>query len=175
MPNSLTSFIKEIIEQYEKLDKEKISRLSEILRCANKIHLFANGGSLAICSHVATDLTKACGLKATTYTDPSLISCFSNDYGYENAYKNIIKRFVAREDVVVLISSSGESLNILNAASVRDDQGFLLVSLSGFHENNRLQSVQADVNFHVSSHNYNVVETVHQTILLQAVEILRCG
>jgi len=166
----------EYIQQINKLslgiDEHQLTDLVMNFERAEKIHLLGNGGSSAICSHLAVDLTKACDLVAFCYHDPSLLTCFSNDYGYDNAYAKIVEKYVTKDDCVVLISSRGESENILRAAHSVHEKEATLVTLSGFDVNNQLRSLACDQHFYVRSSNYNVVETMHQIILLQAVELL---
>ena len=74
-----------------------------------KIFIIGNGGSSAISSHVSVDLSKNLNMSAMCFSDADLITCFSNDYGYENWYKEALKRHVKKKDAVILISSSGIS------------------------------------------------------------------
>lgn len=165
-------YIQEVNDLARNIDEDQIIDLAKFLNGSEKIHLLGNGGSAAICSHLSVDLTKACGLVAFCYHDPSLLTCFSNDYGYENAYAKIVDKYVSEKDCVILISSRGESENIIRAAELARKKGAVLVTLSGFAAENKLKTLDSDQHFYVASRNYNVVETVHQMILLQAVEML---
>lgn len=129
----------------------------------NKIILFGNGGSSAIASHTATDFLKNAGIPALTFSDASLITCLSNDLGYENVFKKPAEMFVKKGDIVFVISSSGKSQNILNAASAAKEKGCFLVTLSGFKEDNPLRKL-GDMNFYVPSHSYGYVELTHSII-----------
>ena len=82
----------------------------------NKIIIFGNGGSSAIASHVAVDLIKNTKIKTVPVTDPSLITCFSNDFKQENWMKKAIEYYFDKGDLVIIISSSGMSKNIVNAS-----------------------------------------------------------
>jgi D-sedoheptulose 7-phosphate isomerase len=134
-----------------------------------KIILAGNGGSAAISSHVAVDLTKAAGIRATNFSDADLITCFSNDYGYEYWLENALKFYADKNDVVVLISSSGQSINMVNAAKYAVNRGLKLVTLTGFSRSNPLKEL-GQINLWVNSTSYNHVETVHQTWLLSIVD-----
>ena len=162
-----------LLTQLSQLPEATVEDAASLIVSAKALHLFGNGGSAAICSHVSVDLTKACGLNAYTYHDSALLTCFANDYGYENAYAKIVEKFVAPEDCVVLISSSGMSLNILNAALAAREKGASLVTLSGFSSDNRLRKVPCDQHCYIPSDNYNVVETMHLIMLLSVAEFLR--
>ena len=97
-----------------------------------KVILAGNGGSAAMASHVAVDLTKACGIRAVNFNEADLITCFANDYGYENWVSEALRAYADPGDCVVLISSSGQSKNIINAAIQSKTIGCSLVTLSGF-------------------------------------------
>ena len=165
-------FIDSILEAVNEIKEKDIFELAELYKTSNKIHLFGNGGSASICSHLSVDLTKTCNLKAFTYHDPSLITCFANDYGYANIFVNIIEKFVDPKDLVVAISSKGESKNILNAVNTALNIGAKVIALSGFSLDNSLNKTNSNLKIHVDSTNYNVVETIHQTILLAGCERL---
>ena len=78
--------------------------------------IFGNGGSAAIASHFSVDLTKNAKIRCTNYNESDLLTCFSNDYGYEKWVEKSIDFFSDPGDVVILISSSGRSKNMLNGA-----------------------------------------------------------
>lgn len=126
------------------------------------VYLVGNGGSAAICSHIATDLLKR-GSAAILLTDPAVLTAFSNDYGYRHAYAYQLHRHATR-GTLIAISSSGESENIQNAALYAANSGFHVITLSGFSAINPLRS-KGHVNYYVPSHNYGVVEIAHLTIL----------
>ena len=81
-----------------------------------KVVLFGNGGSAAIASHVAVDLEKMQYIKSTTYNEYDLITCLTNDYGFEKWMEKAIEYYCTEDDFVILISSSGNSKNVINAA-----------------------------------------------------------
>jgi D-sedoheptulose 7-phosphate isomerase len=139
-----------------------------------KVLLAGNGASAAIASHVAVDLTKCAGIRATTFNDVDLITCFANDYGYEHWVAKAIDFYADSGDIVVLISSSGRSPNIVNAGVRTRERGIPLLTFSGFDANNPLREL-GDLNLWVDSHRYNIVETTHQCWLLAAVDCLAAG
>ena len=77
--------------------------------------IFGNGGSAAIASHVSVDMTKNIKVKAMNFNEADLITCFSNDYGYEKWIEKAIEFYGNKGDILILISSSGKSKNMLNA------------------------------------------------------------
>lgn len=136
-----------------------------------KVLVVGNGGSAAIAAHVAVDLVKAAGRRAMTFNEPSLLTCYSNDFGYSDWVAEAISSFADAGDVAILISSSGESDNIVNGAARALEMGLSVLTLSGFDAANRLRTM-GDVNLWVDSSSYNVVEITHQTWLLAVVDYL---
>ncbi len=134
-----------------------------------KVIVAGNGGSAAIASHVSVDLTKTVRVRAVCFNESDLITCFANDYGYEHWLAKAIESYGDAGDVAVLISSSGQSQNVVNAARVARDRGLTVVTLSGFDATNPLRGL-GDQNLWAGSANYNVVETVHQTWLLACID-----
>lgn len=135
-----------------------------LLKEYKKIFFVGNGGSNAICSHMMEDYAKIGKFKTQSFSDPALITCFANDYGYENAMYEWIKLNGEKDTLLVAISSSGKSPNIINAAKAAFECEMGLVTLSGFKADNELRKLGA-VNFYISAENYGVVECFHQIIL----------
>ena len=131
------------------------------------IIILGNGGSNSIASHISQDYTKQLQKKAFAFSDPSRLTCYINDYGMEKAYEQFLKEFSSDDTLVILISSSGNSKNILNAAHYCLSNNIPLVSLSGFNENNKLKTLTEKnyLHFWVDSCDYGVVECLHQVIL----------
>lgn len=134
-----------------------------------KVVLGGNGASAAIASHVAVDLTKVSGVRAVNFNEADLITCFANDYGYEQWLARAIAAYADPGDVAVIVSSSGRSPNVLAAARQARDSGLAIVTLSGFEPDNPLRTL-GDLNLWVNSRSYNVVEVTHQSWLLAAVD-----
>ena len=173
-------FITNYVNNFSKLvqpSKELILNLIKIKDVLIKASAFGkkaivvgNGGSAAIASHVSVDMTKNAGIRSVNFNETDLITCFANDYGYEKWVKEAIKAYCLINDLVILISSSGTSPNILNAAKYCKDTNIDLITLSGFNRDNELSKL-GKVNFHVDSKNYNHVEMTHHIILLSIVDI----
>lgn len=143
------------------------------LRVANKnLYLLGNGGSASVASHAATDFMNVGKLKASTLHESSLITCMSNDYGYENAYARMISQMVEPGDVVIAISSSGKSLNIRIAAQQAIVKGAQVVTFTGFSADTPLRSM-GEINFWIDSCDYGFVEVGHQFLLHNACDRLR--
>lgn len=138
-----------------------------------KLMFVGNGGSSAIASHMSIDYWKNGGLRATAFNDPALLTCLSNDYGYEHVFEKPVRMFATDRDLLIAISSSGKSPNILRAADAAREIGCRVVTLSGFGADNPLRS-RGDVNFYVPSDAYGFVELTHLS-LCHCVLDLACG
>jgi D-sedoheptulose 7-phosphate isomerase len=129
-----------------------------------RIFFIGNGGSNSICSHMMEDYAKIAGYPTFSFSDAALITCFANDYGYEAAMAEWLKIHFTEGDLLVAISSSGESKNILNAVDFVKGIKGPAITLSGFKKDNQLRK-KGDINFHMDISNYGVVECFHQVIL----------
>lgn len=147
---------------FEKGIEEIIKSLSSI--DSKKVIAIGNGGSAAIASHVANDFCKTDGIKAICFSDYSFNTCMANDYGYEYVYENGIKMFADKGDILIAISSSGNSENIIRAASKAKEKGCMVITLSGFKEDNGLRKL-GDINIYIPKEHYGYVELCHQIIL----------
>ncbi|OGX50237.1 MAG: hypothetical protein A3G88_05500 [Omnitrophica WOR_2 bacterium RIFCSPLOWO2_12_FULL_63_16] len=123
-------------------------------------------------SHVAVDLTKNAGIRAINFNEADLITCFANDYGFEQWMARAVEQYGDAGDVLIAISSSGKSLNILNACEAARRMTFAsVITLSGLSPDNPLRRL-GDENFWVDSRAYNLVELTHQFWLLALVDLI---
>ena len=122
-------------------------------------------------SHVSVDLTKMCKIRAINFNEADLLTCFSNDYGYENWVQKALFYYADRRDLVICISSSGESQNIIKGAKFAKKIGCKVVTLTGFNKNNKVRKI-GDVNLWLDSKNYNHIEMIHHTWLLSIVDYI---
>jgi len=153
-------------------DLIKIKNIWEkIGKNGGKIIFAGNGGSAAIASHCSVDLTKAAGIRAINFNEADLITCFANDYGYENWISNAVNFYGDKGDSIVLISSSGNSMNMVNAAIKAKDLGLNVLTFTGFNTKNKLKQL-GEVNIWVDSKAYNIVEMTHHIWLLAIVDML---
>ena len=136
----------------------------------NKIIFAGNGGSAAIASHCSVDLTKTGGLRAINFNEADLITCFANDYGYSEWLAKAVEFYGDPGDVLVLISSSGRSQNMIRAAESGNRLGLSVMTFTGFDPNNPLREHGA-INLWVDSRLYNVVEMTHHIWLLSVVDM----
>lgn len=165
----MNKFITNLQHQLSLLDASKLESLKQLVH-ANKteILIMGNGGSNAISAHMAEDYTKALGKRATAFTDGARLTCYANDYGYEFAFAQFLKEFSTNTSLVILISSSGNSVNILRCAEHCATSNTNFVILTGFNPENRLRkeySSKAVLDFWVDSKDYGIVECLHEIIL----------
>ncbi len=130
----------------------------------NKIMFIGNGASAAISAHMASDYTKAGGYRAVCFNDGVALTCLSNDFSYEEAFAKQVEYHAIAGDILIAISSSGKSRNILNAASTAKTKGCKVITLSGFEHDNPLRKI-GDTNFWVDSTTYGLVEVTHHALL----------
>lgn len=151
-----------------KLDEFK--NLADTVKIKNAKMIFAgNGASAAISAHGAVDFTKQAGVRGITFNEADLITCFANDFGYENWIAEGLIHYADQNDVIVLTSVSGTSPSVVNAAKTAKKLGLKVVSFTGRHPNNDLREI-SDVDFWVNSHAYNIVECIHMIWLTTVID-----
>ena len=152
------------------LIEQSVQLIQRSIHNKSKVYIVGNGGSASIASHVSVDFAKVAKVPSSTFNNSNLITCFANDYGYENWVVEAIKAYTNINDLIILISSSGTSKNIVNAAQYCKDNNIDLITLSGFDKDNPLSTL-GNVNFHIESIEYNYIEMSHHIILLALVDI----
>ena len=145
--------------------------LLEVKKNGKKVIVAGNGGSAAMASHVAVDFTKQGGIRTVNFNEADLITCFANDYGYEHWVEKAVEFYGDKDDVVILISSSGSSKNMVNSALAAKQLGMYVVTFTGFNADNILKQ-EGNLNFWLNSKAYNVVENTHQIWLLMVCDLI---
>ena len=170
-----SSYFATIASTIEKVDQSQLEKAAELMRQSHakggKTIFVGNGGSAAMASHLSVDLTKAAGMRAINFNEADLLTCFANDYGYENWVARALEAYADSDDLVVLISSSGNSKNIINGVAQARKMDLAVITLSGFKSDNTLRT-SGDINFWCDSEAYNVVEMTHHVWLLAIVDFL---
>ncbi len=138
--------------------------------CQGIVYVIGNGGSAGIASHFSNDLMKALQIPSQTLYDSNLMTCLSNDFGYERVFEYPLRKLLKPNDLLVAISSSGRSANILNATGVAIEQQVPIITLSGFLPNNPLRTTGA-LNFWVGKPDYGLVESAHFFLLHTLVDL----
>ncbi len=136
-----------------------------------KLFFVGNGASASLSSHAATDFTKQSKIEAHAFNDHNLITAFSNDYGYENWVSKAIEFFVNPNDMVIFISVSGNSPNLVNGLKYAKSKKITTGSLTGFKENNFLK-VNSDCSLWVDSEAYNITESLHTILITLIIDLI---
>ena len=169
--NDFSDLIKPELNIVDELEKVA-NLLKAVHRDGKKALIFGNGGSAAIASHFSVDLTKNAGLRCVNYNEADLITCFANDYGYAHWVEKVVDFYGDEGDLLIVISSSGKSENMLNGIKAARIGNFkAVITLSGFKHDNPLRQL-GDINLWVSSMAYNFVENIHQVWLLAIVDYI---
>ena len=150
--------------------KNKTNELSNLVSLFEKVILIGNGGSNAMASHISVDYTKFLNKKSFSFSDASMLTAYINDYGRDEAYKQFLSDFVDGDTLVILISSSGNSMNVVNAAQWCEDNNIPYAVLSGFSPNNKLNQMDANFKYHVNYNSYAVVELAHEILLHSIID-----
>ena len=128
------------------------------------IYYLGNGASASMASHFAADMAKNGGVRTMVFTDLSLLTSVANDFNYEQVYAEPLRWYMKREDVVVAISSSGNSPNIVRAVVQAKGLGGTIITVSAMREDNAIRKL-GNLNLYVPAKNYGLAETAHAAIL----------
>ena len=128
-----------------------------------------NGGSAGIAVHMTADFLKNGKMRTHSMFDPATITCLANDYGYEHVFSKQLEIVANPGDLLVAISSSGNSPNIVNAAEMAKKVGCQVITFTGFKPDNKLRQM-GDFNIYVPCMEYGIVESIHNMILQQIVD-----
>ena len=162
-------FLDDYWQRYQKLllnsrnDEDLIKMRDEIhktFHSRGKLIFVGNGASASLCSHAATDFTKQAKIPSIAFNDHNLITALSNDYGYENWVKKAIEYYSNENDMLIFISVSGESKNLINGIKFANNNNLKTASLTGSDKNNTLKK-NSDLSLWVDSKAYNIVESIH--------------
>lgn len=180
MSKNKNTFLKKSIDQYNKLiqqiDLNELEyfakNIIKLRRNKKKILVFGNGAGAAISSHFASDLAKTLKIKALSFDNSAHITCFANDYKFENWILETLKVYSNENDLVILLSASGRSKNIIKAANYCKKKKIKFFSLSGFEKKNTLNTLSLN-KFHINSKIYNQVEVLQSIILLLTIDYIK--
>ena len=180
-------YIKELFSQLslteiDKKEKGLIPSYSEGIRLLvdvftkhkkemTQVFFIGNGGSAAIASHMTADFMKNGGMNTYSLYDNSVTTCMGNDYGYEYIFSKPLEFLLKEGDLVVAISSSGNSQNIINAIMVAKEKKAEVMTFTGFRPHNRARQL-ADISLYVPCGKYGMVESIHNLILQQIVDMI---
>jgi D-sedoheptulose 7-phosphate isomerase len=175
------TFLKNYLTDFSNLVKPNNDIVNKLIEVRNiflntskkkgKMMVCGNGGSAAIASHVSVDLTKNAKIRTINFNESDLITCFSNDYGYERWIEKAVDFYADKNDTLVLISSSGKSKNMINACKAAKRKKIKVISFTGHMKNNPLSKV-ADLSLWINSKAYNFIENTHQVWLLTICDLI---
>ena len=174
----LTSYLNDFSDLVKPDEKiiDQLGKVADLIKVisakGNKVLIFGNGGSAAISSHFSVDLTKNAGVRCVNCNEADLITCFANDYGYERWVEKAVDFYGDEGDLLIVISSSGSSKNMLNGVKAARNGNFnAVVTFTGFADENPLRQL-GDINLWADSKAYNFIENIHQVWLLAIVDLI---
>lgn len=159
------------LKDYEEAMQHLVDLFSEITKEGKQVFFIGNGGSAAIASHMTADFMKNGGMKTYSLYDSSVTTCMGNDYGYEYIFSRPLEFLANPGDLLVAISSSGNSLNIINAVRAALQKQMQVVTFSGFQKENKISGM-GRYNVYVPCSSYGIVESVHNLMLQQIVDMI---
>ena len=147
--------------------EEQFLRFESAFKTYKRIIILGNGGSSSVASHISQDYMKFKGKRVSILSDPSMITMLSNDFGYKKAYQKFLEYYVEEDTLVIIMSSGGESKNMVNCVNWCEDNNISYGVLTGFKSDNKIRTMSKSAlwNYHIASEDYGVVECVHQIFL----------
>ena len=134
--------------------------IKDIHQKKGKLIFIGNGASASLASHAATDFTKQAKIQSIAFNDHNLITALSNDYGYENWVSKALEFYSNPIDMIIFISVSGESANLLKGLEYAKENSICTASLTGSDSMNSLRT-NSKYSLWVNSKAYNIVESIH--------------
>jgi len=150
---------------------EFAEKIFELRKSGKKAIFMGNGASYTIANHAALDYMSQLGIQTLCAADQAVLTAFANDFGYDHALERYCKINYKKGDILVCVSSSGNSPNVVNAAKWVKAQGGTVVTFTGFEQDNKLSEI-ASSNFWVNSKVYNIVESVHNLWLAMICDLM---
>jgi D-sedoheptulose 7-phosphate isomerase len=135
-----------------------------VTEAGGTVYFIGNGGSAGIASHMAIDFTKNGGMRALAFNDGSYLTCLGNDLGFDQVFAKPLEMHARKGDLLIAISSSGRSANILNGVDMARKRGCRILTFSGFSTDNPLRG-RGDFNFYLGSGEYGFVEVGHLALI----------
>ena len=128
-----------------------------------------NGASAAFAEHMALDWTKNGGVRSQNPSSSVLLTALANDISFQDSFATYLDRYAKAGDLVVTISSSGNSENVIRAIAAARKLGCKVITLSGLKPDNSSRKL-GDVNFYVPGRTYGIVECAHQVLLHMMID-----
>jgi len=144
---------------------EALCELSQnVGEAGRKQYLVGNGASAAFANHMALDWTKNGGVPTHAFANSALLTAMGNDLGFEEAFSAPLSWYAKSGDLLVTISSSGNSANIIRTIETARSKGMGVVTFSGLKPDNQSRQL-GDLNFYIPAKTYGIVECAHQVLL----------
>jgi len=175
MKNFIEKYTNNLIELLKNIDKDAIVEITKAIESTvntkSKVYILGNGGSAATASHMVNDL--GVGLKRRDIKNFNVVSladntpvctAIANDIGYDNIFYMQLKNVINKDDVVIAISCSGNSNNIIKAVEYAKELGSTIIGVTGF-DGGKLKKL-SDISFHVNTqkNEYGLVEDMHMIL-----------
>ena len=174
MKNFFKNRHSEIVKNFGKIEINKLNQFKKLIiktkKLGGKVIICGNGGSSATASHFSVDLSLNAKIKSINFNEPDMITCFANDFGYKNWLKKALEIYSNPRDLLILLSCSGNSMNLVNANLFAKKLGLKVVTLTGCKKNNKLNNLKNDLNIWINSNKYNLIEIIHHAILLNLID-----
>ena len=147
--------------------ESEFSKYQEAFTNHNRIIILGNGGSNSVASHISQDYMKFHNKKVSILSDPSMITMLTNDFGYDWAYQKFLEYYVEDDTLVAIMSSGGESQNMINCLNWCEINKVDYGVLTGFNPENKIRTLAQNAlwNYYIASSDYGVVECIHQIFL----------
>lgn len=181
----MDSYLKELLDTLNKIEiklqvfgdtfsyDEGVDKLIDVFlqkkRTNKSIAFIGNGGSAAIAIHMTSDFLKNGKMKTISFYNPATLTCLGNDYSYDEVFSKQIDSIMREGDMLIAISSSGMSSNIVRAIECAHAKNVDVISFTGFDESNTSR-VKSDISLYVPCHKYGIVESIHNLILQEIVD-----
>ena len=172
MEQFIRSYVKKLTNLLDNIDIKSISEIIETIdNHQGKIYIVGNGGSAATASHMVNDLGVGLARRDIKYLDieslsdnSSVCTALANDIGYENIFSMQLKNKIKTNDIIIAISCSGNSENIIKAVKYAKLQKAVIISMTGF-DGGELKNL-SDINFHINTESgeYGLVEDMHMIL-----------
>lgn len=153
----------EVLDQEAGMD-QWIDLTRQVNECRNTLFFAGNGASAMMAGHMSADSTKNGGMKSLFLSETAMMTAISNDISYDEVFAYPVNRFANRNDMLIAISSSGNSKNIIRAIETAKEKGMYVVTLTGLKKDNKARQL-GDINLYIPGKTYGVVEVCHQALL----------
>ena len=155
-------YIKELCTCLMGINEEDVKKAARIIGQARIVFTAGNGGSSALASHLVNDLAKISKIKSICLSDnTSLLTAWANDESYDQVFARQFQNLAEPGDVLIVISSSGRSKNILRVVESAQKKGLKVIGMVGFDGG----SFTPDVKLYIPSYDYGVVESAHSALV----------